>query len=46
MEELIVKKICKDKKWYERIGIKIFKRSYVEIYKLGRKDCFNILKNI
>lgn len=43
MENLIIEDICKGKKWYERVRIKISKKSHIEAYKLGRKDCFNYL---
>ena len=43
MEKLIIEKIYKNKKWYEKINIRIFKKSYIETYKIGVKECFNNL---
>lgn len=43
MEKIILKNICRGKKWYEIIKVKINRKSYIEAYKQGVKDCFNNL---
>lgn len=41
MEKEIVKELCKDLKWYERIIVKIFVNTFVKVYKLGITFGFN-----
>ncbi len=43
MEKLILKNICNGKKWYEKVKVRISKKSHIEAYKQGVKDCFNNL---
>lgn len=41
MEEEIVRKLMKGKKWYQRIVITMFKNIAVAIYRKGIVDSFN-----
>lgn len=41
MEGEILKEICKDLNWKERILAKLFKKSFISIYKKGVKTGFN-----
>ena len=41
MEKLVVEEICKNLKWYERIIVKIHKKLFYSMYRIGMKDCFN-----
>lgn len=40
MEKDIIKEICEDLKWYERIIVKLFSKIFINIYKLGVKKGF------
>ena len=41
MEKLIVKEICKNLKWYERIVVRVFKNIFIKVYHIGRILMFN-----
>lgn len=41
MEKLVVEEICKNLKWYERIIVKILKKTFIKTYKLGITYGFN-----
>lgn len=41
MEKLVVEKLCKNLKWYERVIVKRYKRLFYRIYRVGMRDCFN-----
>ena len=41
MEEEILKEICKDLNWKERIIVRLFKKSFIKVYKNGVKTGFN-----
>ena len=41
MEKEIVKEICKDLNWKEKIVVKLFKKSFIKTYRLGLVKCFN-----
>lgn len=41
MEKLIVKEICKNLKWYERVVVRLFSKTFVKTYKLGITFGFN-----
>lgn len=41
MEEEIVKEIMKECKWWERIIVKVFKKVFINTYKVGIKVGFN-----
>lgn len=46
MGKLIVKEICKNLKWHERIIVKIFSRLFVKVYNNERIALINhLLKN-
>ena len=40
MESEIVRELCEDLKWYERIVVKIFKTLFISTYKIGVKKGF------
>lgn len=41
MEKEIVKEICKDLNWKERIIVRLFRKRFIKIYRLGVVKCFN-----
>lgn len=41
MEEYVVEEIIRDLKWHERIVVKVFKKIFVKIYRMGMIKCFN-----
>lgn len=41
MEKLIVKEICKNLKWYERIIVRVLWRTFAKAYHMGRIVAFN-----
>lgn len=41
MENLIVKEICKNLKWYERVIVKLLSKTFVKVYHMGRITIFN-----
>ena len=41
MEEELLKEICKDLNWKERIIVRLFKKSFIKVYKNGVKTGFN-----
>ena len=41
MENEIAKEICKNLKWREKIIVKLFKKSFIKVYKNGVKTGFN-----
>lgn len=43
MEKYIVNLINKDLKWYEKIIVKIFKKTFVKVYNATRVDIVNHL---
>ncbi len=43
MEKYIVNLINKDLKWYEKIIVKIFKKTFVKVYNTARVDIVNHL---
>ena len=45
MEKEILKEICNDLNWVERIIVRLFKKSFVKIYRLGLVKCFNYYNN-
>lgn len=45
MEKLIVEELCKNLKWYERIIVKIFKKIFYKVYRIGTIACFNFYNN-
>lgn len=45
MEKEILKEICRDLNWIERIIIRLFKKSFVKVYRLGLVKCFNYYNN-
>lgn len=40
MKNVVLKEICKDLKWRERITIRIFGKLFYYVYKKGMTDCF------
>ena len=42
-ENLVVKEICKNLKWYERIIVKMFKKIFLKVYHNQRIKMLNIL---
>ena len=41
MENLIVEEICKNLKWYERVVVKLFSKTFVKVYHKTRADIVN-----
>lgn len=41
MENLIVEEICKNLKWHERIIVRLFRNTFIEVYHMGRIVVFN-----
>ena len=41
MEKEIVEEICKKLKWYERVVVRLFSKTFVRVYKLGITFGFN-----
>jgi len=41
MERDVVEKIMKECNWWERIIIKVFKKIFIKVYKIGVKVGFN-----
>ena len=41
MEKIIVEEICKNLRWYERIIVRLFKNTFIEVYHMGRIVVFN-----
>lgn len=41
MEKEIVKEICKNLRWYEKVVVRILNKTYVKVYKLGITFGFN-----
>lgn len=41
MENDIIKEICEDLKWYERIIVKLLKKLFISAYRKGLIRCFN-----
>ncbi len=42
MNEIIIEEILKECKWYEKIIIKIFKKLFIKMYKIGVKKGFKL----
>lgn len=43
MEKLIVEELCKNLKWYEKIIVTIFKRTFIKTYNNQRLKTINLL---
>lgn len=41
MEKLIIEEIYKNLKWYEKIFVKIFAKTIIKVYHIGRINCLN-----
>jgi hypothetical protein len=41
MEKDVVREICKELNWMEKIIVKVFKKSFIKVYRLGLVKCFN-----
>jgi hypothetical protein len=41
MEKETLKEICKDLNWKERILVRLYKKSFIKIYKKGVRTGFN-----
>ena len=41
MEEYIIRKITRELKWYEKIVVRMFKKVFVKIYKIGISFGYN-----
>ena len=41
MENDIIKEICEDLKWYEKIIVKFFKGTFTRVYHQIRRNIFN-----
>lgn len=41
MEKIVVEEICKNLKWYERVIVKLFSKTFVKVYHMGRILMFN-----
>lgn len=43
MEKLIVEEICKNLKWYERVIVRLFRKTFVRVYHKTRKTIVSSL---
>lgn len=41
MEEYIIREITRELKWYEKIVVRMFKKVFVKIYKIGISFGYN-----
>lgn len=41
MEKLVIENLCKNLKWYERVIVKLFSKTFVKVYHIGRITIFN-----
>lgn len=41
MEKLIVENLCRNLKWYERVIVKLFSKTFVKVFHIGRITIFN-----
>lgn len=41
MEKLIVAEICNNLKWYEKIVVKLLKKIFYKVYRMGMIGYFN-----
>lgn len=41
MEKLVVEEICRNLKWYERVVVKLFRKTFIKVYHMGRILIFN-----
>lgn len=41
MKDVVENKIIKELNWKERIVVKIFRKTFYKMYRLGMMDCFN-----
>ena len=41
MEKLVIENLCKNLKWYERVIVKLFSKTFVKVYHMGRILMFN-----
>ena len=43
MEKLVVEEICRNLKWYERVVVKLFRKTFIKVYHKTRKSIVNSL---
>ncbi len=44
MEKEIIKSICSNCNWHERIIVKLFNKVFIKSYHMGRINCWNSKK--
>lgn len=43
MGKLIIENLCKNLKWYEKVIVKLFSKTFVKVYHKVRKEIVNCL---
>lgn len=43
MENLVVEEICKNLKWYERVIVRMFRKTFIKVYHNTRESVVNTM---